>query len=86
MKNEFGTMKGFSEFDYLGSIERGSYYRNIIRIMYLDLERKEYLFSHEIAEKMESLYTNYDEIYWNFMVKKMIFILNGITSSMLLIS
>ena len=61
MKNEFGTMKGFSEFDYLGSIERGSYYRNIIRIMYLDLERKEYLFSHEIAEKMESLYTNYDE-------------------------
>lgn len=61
MKNEFGTIKGFSEFDYLGSIERGSYYRNIIRIMYLDLERKEYLFSHEITEKMESLYSNYDE-------------------------
>ena len=61
MKNDFGTMKGFSEFDYLGSIERGGYYRNIIRIMYLDLERKEYVFSHELAEKMESLYSDYDE-------------------------
>ena len=61
MKNKFGIIKGFSEFDYLGSIERGSYYRNIIRIMYTDLERKEYLFSHEIAERMESLYDNYDE-------------------------
>lgn len=63
MKNKFGTIKGFSEFDYLGSIERGNYYRNIIRIMYIDLERKEYLFSHEIAEKMTILYNNhnYDE-------------------------
>ncbi|MCS5420943.1 MULTISPECIES: TIGR02677 family protein [Psychrilyobacter] len=61
MKNDFGTMKGFSEFDYLGSVGRGGYYRNIIRIMYLDLERKEYLFSHEIAEKMESIYSDYDE-------------------------
>ena len=62
MKNKFGITKSFSEFDYLGSIERGSYYRDIIRIMYIDLERKEYLFSHEISEKIESIYdNNYDE-------------------------
>lgn len=52
MENIYGVEDGFSEFDYLNIGGRGRYYRELIRFMYFELQKKEYLFSHEILNEL----------------------------------
>ena len=52
MENIYGVEDGFSEFDYLNIGGRGRYYRELIRFMYFELQKKEYLFSHEILSEL----------------------------------
>ncbi len=54
MDYSFGLEIGFSEFDYLHSGGRGRYYREVIRYMYIELQKKEYLFSHEILTGLKN--------------------------------
>ena len=41
MENIYGVEDGFSEFDYLNIGGRGRYYRELIRFMYFELQKKE---------------------------------------------
>jgi uncharacterized protein (TIGR02677 family) len=61
MDYKFGVEQGFNEFDYLSSIGRGRYYREIIRFMYLELQKREYLFSHEILIELKNMDTFFDD-------------------------
>lgn len=40
MENIYGVENGFSEFDYLNIGGRGRYYRELIRFMYFELQKK----------------------------------------------
>ncbi len=64
MDYRFGIDQGFSEFDYLSLGGRGKYYREIIRFMYFELQKREYLFSHQILAELKKtgdFFTDYTE-------------------------
>lgn len=61
MDYKFGLEEGFNEFDYLNPGGRGRYYREIIRYMYIELQKKEYLFSHEISSFLRGSDSYFEE-------------------------